>query len=252
MIHASYEITFMVNIVVLRKIVKIDEEKCNGCGDCIPNCAEGALKIIDGKAKIVTDAYCDGLGACLGHCPQDAIEIIEREAVEFDEEAVHEYLETLKKEELAPACNCSTTHAFSTENAPAPEPVAEAAPQGSTLGQWPIQLNLVPIKAPFWDGADLLIMADCVPVAYPALHANMLKGKKVAIGCPKFDNGQHYVEKLTEIIKQNNIRSMTVATMEVPCCGGLQRIAELALQASGKLIPTQKLVVTVRGEVNRI
>jgi NAD-dependent dihydropyrimidine dehydrogenase PreA subunit len=252
MIHASYEITFMVNIVVLRKIVKIDEEKCNGCGDCIPNCAEGALKIIDGTAKIVTDAYCDGLGACLGHCPQDAIEIIEREAVEFDEEAVHEYLETLKKEELAPACNCSTTHAFSTENAPAPEPVAEAAPQGSTLGQWPIQLNLVPIKAPFWDGADLLIMADCVPVAYPTLHANMLKGKKVAIGCPKFDNGQHYVEKLTEIIKQNDIRSMTVATMEVPCCGGLQRIAELALQASGKLIPTQKLVVTVRGEVNRI
>ena len=251
MIYVSYEITFMVDIVVLRKIVKIDEEKCNGCGDCIPNCAEGALKIIDGQARIVTDAYCDGLGACLGHCPQDAIEIIEREAAEFDEEAVHEYLETLKKEELAPACNCSTTHAFSTENAPAPKPVA-ATPQESTLGQWPVMLNLVPIKAPFWDGADLLVTADCVPVAYPTLHANLLKGKKIVVGCPKFDNGQHYVEKLTEILKQNDIRSMTVATMEVPCCGGLQRIAELALQASGKLIPTQKLIVTVRGEINRI
>jgi len=238
----------MVDIVVLRKIVKIDEEKCNGCGDCIPNCAEGALKIIDGKAKIVTDAYCDGLGACLGHCPQDAIEIIEREAAEFDEEAVHEYLETLKTEEPAPACNYTTTQTFSTENAP----VATAAPQESTLGQWPVMLNLVPIKAPFWDGADLLVTADCVPVAYPRLHADLLKGKKIMVGCPKFDNGQNYVDKLTEILKQNDIRSMTVATMEVPCCGGLQRIAELALQASGKLIPTQKLIVTVRGEINRI
>jgi NAD-dependent dihydropyrimidine dehydrogenase PreA subunit len=252
MIYVSYEITFMVNIVVLRKIVKIDEEKCNGCGDCIPNCAEGALKIIDGKVKIVTDAYCDGLGACLGHCPQDAIEIIEREAVKFDEEAVHEHLEAIKKEELAPACNCGTTHAFSTENERASEPVVEATTQGSTLGQWPIQLNLVPVKAPFWDGADLLIMADCVPVAYPTLHGNLLKGKKIAIGCPKFDNGQHYVDKLTEILKQNDIKSMTVATMEVPCCGGLQRIAELALKASGKLIPAQKLIVTVQGEINRI
>ena len=239
----------MVIGVVLRKIVKIDGDKCNGCGKCIPNCAEGALKIIDGKAKFVKDAYCDGLGACLGHCPQDAIEIIEREADDFNEEEVHEYLESIKKEELAPACNCSTTHAFSTEAAP--KPVVEAAPQESTLGQWPVLLNLVPIKAPFWNGADLLIMADCVPVAYPTLHADLLKGKKIAIGCPKFDNGQHYVDKLTEILKQNDIKSMTVAIMEVPCCGGLQRIAELALQASGKMIPTQKLIVTIRGEVHR-
>ena len=249
MIHASYEITFMVNVVVLRKIVKIDEEKCNGCGECIPNCAEGALKIIDGKARIVKDSYCDGLGACLGHCPQDAIEIIEREADDFDEEEVHKYLESMKKEELAPACNCSATHAFSTETTPTH--VVEAAPQESTLGQWPVLLNLVPIKAQFWNGADLLIMADCVPVAYPTLHADLLKGKKIAVGCPKFDNGQHYVDKLTEILKQNDIKSMTVAIMEVPCCGGLQRIAELALKASGKMIPTQKLIVTVRGEIRR-
>ncbi len=239
----------MVIGVVLRKIVKIDGDKCNGCGECIPNCAEGALKIIDGKAKIVKDAYCDGLGACLGHCPQDAIEIIEREADNFNEEEVHEYLESIKKEELAPVCNCSTTRAFSTEAAP--EPVIEAAPQESTLGQWPVLLNLVPIKAPFWNGADLLIMADCVPVAYPTLHTDLLKGKKIAVGCPKFDNGQHYVDKLTEILKQNDIKSMTVAIMEVPCCGGLQRIAELALQASGKMIPTQKLIVTFRGEFHR-
>ena len=232
----------MVNIVVLRKIVKIDEEKCNGCGECIPNCVEGALKIIDGKARIVKDSYCDGLGVCLGHCPQDAIEIIEREADAFDEKEVHEYLESRKKEELVPACNCSTTQ----------EPVIVAASQVSTLGQWPVLLNLVPIKAPFWNGADLLIMADCVPVAYPTLHADLLKRKKVAVGCPKFDNGQHYVDKLTEILKQNEIKSMTVATMEVPCCGGLQRIAELALKASGKMIPAQKLIVTVQGEIHRV
>lgn len=235
--------------MVKRKIVKIDEEKCNGCAECIPNCAEGALKIIDGKAKIVKDEYCDGLGACLGHCPQDAIEIIERDAVEFDEEAVHEYLEAQKALEIAPACNCSSTHAYSTESTQAP--AVTAVEQESTLGQWPVQLNLVPVKASFWDGADLLVMADCVPVAYPTLHSDLLKGRRVAIGCPKFDNGQQYVDKLTEILKQNEIKSMTVAIMEVPCCGGLKRIAELALEASGKHIPTQNLVVTVRGEVQR-
>jgi NAD-dependent dihydropyrimidine dehydrogenase PreA subunit len=249
MIYTSYENTFMVIGVVKRKIVKINEEKCNGCAECIPNCAEGALKIINGKAKIVKDEYCDGLGACLGHCPQDAIEIIEREAVNFDEEAVHEYLEVQKALEIAPACNCGTTHA---RHEPVEETVTEDAPdQASSLKQWPVQLNLVPIKAPYWNDADLLIMADCVPVAYPDLHKNLLKGRRIAIGCPKFDNGQHYVDKLTEILKQNDIRSLTVAIMEVPCCKGLQRIAELALEASGKMIPTQNLVISVSGEVQR-
>jgi NAD-dependent dihydropyrimidine dehydrogenase PreA subunit len=235
--------------MVKRKIVEIDEEKCNGCGECIPNCAEGALKIVDGIAKIVKDEYCDGLGACLGVCPQDAIKIIEREAPEFDEEAVHEYLKTLKAEELSPVCDCATTHA---RNEPV-EAVAEveAPDQSSALKQWPVQLNLVPVNAPYWKDADLLVMADCVPVAYPNLHKDLLKGKRVAIGCPKFDNGQHYVDKLTEILKQNPIRSMTVAIMEVPCCRGLDRIAELALQASGKLIPTQRLIISVNGEVHR-
>ena len=249
MMPASYEITFMVNVVVLRKIVQIDEEKCDGCGECIPNCAEGALKVIDGKARIVKDSYCDGLGECLGHCPQDAIKIIERDADDFDEEEVHEYLESIKKEAPAPAFSCSATQAFNAEAVPIQ--VVESAPQVSTLEQWPVLLNLVPIKASFWNGADLLIMADCVPVAYPMLHADLLKGKKVAVGCPKFDNGRHYVDKLTEILKQNDIKSMTVAIMEVPCCGGLNRIAELALEASGKMIPAQKLIVTVQGEVHR-
>ncbi len=239
----------MVIGLVERKIVKIDEEKCNGCGECIPNCAEGALKIINGKAKIVKDEYCDGLGACLGHCPQDAIQIIERDAPDFDEDAVHDYLESQKAEEQAPACNCSSDDCCKSSE---PKVMEDVQDQASSLRQWPVQLNLVPIKATFWNDADLLIMADCVSVAYPDLHKSLIKGRRVAIGCPKFDNGQHYVDKLTEILKQNDIRSMTVAIMEVPCCRGLDRIAELALQASGKMIPTQKLVVSVNGEVKRV
>ena len=249
MIQFSYEYIFMVNGMVKRKIVKIDEDRCNGCGECIPSCEEGALKIIDGVAKIVKDEYCDGLGACLGHCPQDAISIIEREALEFDEEAVHEYLKTLKKEELAPQCNCTTAHAMQ-------EPFSirtdDETSQTSELKQWPVQLNLVPIKAPYWENADLLIMADCVPVSYPNLHNDLLKGRRVAIGCPKFDNAQAYVEKLTEILKQNDVRSLTVANMEVPCCSGFRRIAEIALEQSGKMIPSDQADNLIEGALMTI
>lgn len=235
----------MVIGVVKRKIVEIDEEKCNGCGVCIPNCAEGALKIIDGKARLVSDIYCDGLGACLGHCPQDAIKIIEREAPEFDEEAVHQYLKQQEEEEQ-PAVSCSFVSQL------IPEEKIEPAPeQGSTLRQWPVQLNLVPVKAPFWENADVLLLADCVAVAQPELHSKLLAGRSVMMGCPKFDDVQHYLEKLTEILKKNNVRSLTVATMEVPCCSGLKRVAELALEASGKMIPSQSLVVGVKGEIRR-
>lgn len=233
----------MVSGVVNRKIIQIDEELCNGCAQCIPNCAEGALQIVDGKARIVDDIYCDGLGACLGHCPQGALEVIEREAPEFDEEAVHEYLKTLEQEQQV-SCNTVTTLS------PDPESTPEVH-QGSALRQWPIQLNLVPIKAPFWNDADLLLMADCVAVAQPELHSKLIAGRSIMVGCPKFDNGQHYVDKLTDILKQNSVRSLTVATMEVPCCSGLRRIAELALQGSGKLIPTQNLVVAVDGGIFR-
>ncbi len=247
--YISYEYTFMVIGLVKRKIVEIDEEKCNGCGECIPNCAEGALKIVNGKAKIIKDEYCDGLGACLGHCPQDAIKIIEREASQFDEEAVHEHLESMKKEAIKPACDCGSTHAM---HQPVETEATDEGSETSSLRQWPIQLNLVPIRAPYWENADLLIMADCVAVAYPDLHRRLLKGKRVVIGCPKFDDGQAYVEKLAEILRQNEIRSLTVAIMEVPCCGGLGRIAELALQASGKMIPSQRLMVSVNGDIKRL
>jgi NAD-dependent dihydropyrimidine dehydrogenase PreA subunit len=233
----------MVNGVVKRKIVQINEEKCNGCGQCIPNCAEGALKIIEGKAQLVSDVYCDGLGACLGHCPQDAIQVIEREAPEFDEEAVHEYLKTQEQEQPVTR---STVTSLTHNHEPSPE-----IKQGSALRQWPVQLNLVPIKAPFWNNADLLLMADCVAVAQPELHSKLIDGRSIMVGCPKFDNGQHYVNKLTEILKQNSVRSLTVATMEVPCCSGLRRIAELALEGSGILIPTQNLVVAVDGGIFR-
>ena len=240
----SYETTFMVNGLVNRKIVKIDEEKCTGCGECIPNCAEGALKIIDGKARLVSDVYCDGLGACLGHCSEDAIEIIEREAPEFSEEAVHEYL---KLQLQGVSCTAVTSLIDSKE----PEP-ATAPEQGSALRHWPVQLHLVPIKAPFWDNADLLLMADCVAVSQPDLHRKLLSGRSVVMGCPKFDNAQAYVEKLTEILKQNDVRSLTVANMEVPCCSGLRRIGEIALEQSGKMIPTQSLVVSVKGDITRV
>ena len=201
--------------MVKRNIVHIDEEKCNGCGQCIPNCAEGAIQIIDGKARIVNDAYCDGLGACLGRCPQDAITIIEREATEFDEKAVHEYLETLKTGETL-ACGCPASQVQELKGSPAGRERVDAHAQ-SALRHWPIQFNLVPIKAPFFKDADLLLMADCAAVAYPALHQRLLKDRSVVIGCPKFDDVNNYVEKLTEILKRNDVRSLTVVHMEVPC-----------------------------------
>ena len=226
-----------------RKIVQVDEDKCDGCGQCVPNCAEGALRIVDGKARLVSDVYCDGLGACLGHCPRGAVSIVEREAPEFSEEAVHEHL--TGREPLA--CGCPSSQAQSIE-AVAETRVDEG--RVSTLRHWPVQLNLVPVKAPFFRDADLLLMADCVAVAYPHLHARMLRGRSVVMGCPKFDDARAYMGKLTEILRLNDIRSLTVAHMEVPCCSGLDRIAELALKASGKTIPTRRLVVSVNGEAS--
>ncbi len=236
--NISYEVYFIVIRLVVRKIVHVDEEKCNGCGQCIPNCAEGALKILNGKARLVSSIYCDGLGACLGHCPQDAISIIEREAPEFDEEAVQEYL---KQHELISGFSSNVL-----------QEQKEAVTKQSTtvtskLRHWPVQLNLVPVKANFFDDSNLLLMSDCVSVALPDLHDRLLKGKSVIIGCPKFDDVQHYVEKLTDILCQNNIMSMSVAIMEVPCCSGLRGIAYLALEASGKMIPCQTFVVSVDG-----
>jgi len=238
------------------QIVQIDEEKCNGCGLCIPNCAEGALQIIDGKAKLVSEKFCDGLGACLGHCPEDAITVMEREAEGFDEKAVDLHLH--KKDEAKPepkpqpaplftGCPSSRTMHFKVPEARADS--GSGAPPVSQLTQWPVQLKLVPINAPYFQDADLLIAADCVPFAYPDFHRDFLKGKAVVVGCPKLDDVQLYKEKLTEIFRTNPIKSVTVPYMEVPCCFGLVKATEDAIAASGKNIPLKKVKIGIRGEI---
>ncbi|MCP3900593.1 MAG: 4Fe-4S ferredoxin [Desulfobacteraceae bacterium] len=245
---------------VMRKIIEIDEDLCDGCGNCVVACAEGAIEIIDGKAKVIADKYCDGLGACIGDCPQDALHIIEREADDFDEEAVEELLKKQKaereqKESVTSACGCPSTAmktfpTAQTECECANKPVAQpASNSGSALGHWPVQINLVPAEAPFLKGADLLIAADCVPVAYPNFHANLLKGRAVMIGCPKFDNAEAYVEKLAQIFKTSGIKCITSAIMEVPCCSAMSVIIKKALELSGNDIPVTEVVVGVRGEI---
>ena len=207
-----------------RKIVNINENLCNGCGNCIPKCAEGALQIVNGKAKLVKDTYCDGLGACLGQCPQGAITVTEREADAFNQEDVQEYLKTKTAKQTAPA---------------------STVPQKP---QWPVKLDLVPCKAPFFENANLLFAADCVPIALRNFH-ELLPGKRVIIGCPKFNDARAYAEKLTEIFKQNNIVTVTVVHMEVPCCTGLKWAVNKALEASGKQIPVKELEVKIGGEI---
>ncbi|MCZ7406663.1 MAG: 4Fe-4S binding protein [Candidatus Methanoperedens sp.] len=233
-----------------RSIVSIDEEKCNGCGMCIPNCAEGAIKIINGKAKLVDERFCDGLGACLGHCPQDAITIIERDAPDFDEAAVKIHLKpktTEKKVENSLPCGCPGSMAMDFRNE-TKVAVGKSARQNSELRQWPVQLTLVSPEAPYFKDSELLVAADCVPFAYPNFHSDFLAGKSVIIGCPKLDDSDFYVDKLTEILKKNNIKSITLVNMEVPCCFGLQRIVEEAVARSGKILPVRQTVITIRGE----
>jgi NAD-dependent dihydropyrimidine dehydrogenase PreA subunit len=226
--------------MVIRKIIRIDEELCNGCGLCIPNCAEGALQIVDGKAVLLSDIYCDGLGACLGHCPEGAISMIERAAKAFDEEAVHAHL--ARQHALESGCPSATVQKLEAE-APAP------AARGSALRHWPVQLNLVPVEAPFFKGAELLVVADCVPVAYPDLHSSFLSGRSVVVGCPKFDDAGGYAEKLGEILRRNEVKSVIIAHMEVPCCSCLTWVVDRAVEASGKQIPVERCVITVRGEI---
>ncbi len=239
---------------VMRKIIEIDDELCDGCGQCVPSCAEGAIEVVDGKARIVAEKYCDGLGACMGDCPNGALRIVEREAEDFDEEAVEEYLSEKdeKPEPIPTACGCPSTQIQTfIPTSPAGETVAvdPQARTASTLGHWPVQINLVPPSAPFLKGADLLIAADCVPVAYPGFHQDFLKGKVVMVGCPKFDNVEGYIKKFTEIFKTANIRTITAVVMEVPCCSGLPMIVKRALEASGKKIPMEQVVISTRGEV---
>ncbi|MDX1708138.1 MAG: 4Fe-4S binding protein [Desulfobacterales bacterium] len=246
----------------VRKIIEIDEELCDGCGNCVPSCAEGALQIIDGKARVIADMYCDGLGACLGECPMGALKIIEREADEFDEEAVEELLAKRKQEEAnqpAPAfsggCPSARLQSFGT-----PEPAAAAIRadlsaadaadlEQSALSHWPVQIMLVPPTAPFLKGADLLVLADCVPVAFPTVHRDFIKGKAVLMGCPKLDNAQFYIEKFAQICKQSGLKTITTVIMEVPCCGGLPMIVKKGMEMSGVNIPMEQVVISTRGQI---
>ncbi|MFA4947006.1 MAG: 4Fe-4S binding protein [Candidatus Krumholzibacteriia bacterium] len=274
-----------------RQIITIDEDLCTGCGLCIPNCPEGALQIIDGKARLVSDLFCDGLGACIGHCPEGAIATETREAEPYDESKVMENIvrfgpnvikahiahlrdhkqDDYFREALAylvdrdieipaeffePACRCGDTGSSAPVFAGCPgsrivniETDAADAPvdRPSRLRQWPVQIMLVPPSAPFLDGADLLVAADCVPFAYAGFHENLLAGKVLLIGCPKLDDAEHYLEKLTAMFKGNDVRSVTVAHMEVPCCTGLVRLVERAIRDSGKDIPFEARTIGIKG-----
>ena len=239
--------------MVLRSIIRIDEEKCTGCGLCIPSCVEGALKIVDGKAKLVSDKYCDGLGACLRECPQGAITIEKREAEEFDEEAVEEHL---KKKPSTPTVHgahpthqpCPSAQVMHFErNITEKETVKTPEEIESTLTQWPVQLTLLPTNAPFFENADLLITADCVPFAYANFHNDLLRGRKLVVGCPKLDDAEFYKKKLTEIFKRSNIKSVTVVNMEVPCCFGLYHLVKEALDSSEKAIPLRQETISMKG-----
>lgn len=235
--------------MVLRNIVKIDQEKCNGCGLCIPSCAEGAIQIIDGKAKLVKDVYCDGLGACLGKCPQDAITIIQREADEFDEQAAQQHVQSTRKVSVTPVSpvSCPSTRPMQFNKPKTTEAMVQK--QKSTLTTWPVQLKLLPPYAPFLKEADLLIAADCVPFAYPNFHQDMLPNKVLTVGCPKLDDVSLYRNKLAEIFRTANIQSVTVVNMEVPCCFGLKRLVDEAMELSGKHIPMSQITISIKGEI---
>lgn len=272
-----------------RKIIKIDDEKCNGCGDCMPNCPEGAIRIIDDKARLISDLFCDGLGACIGHCPQGAITIEEREATPYNEKKVmvnivkhgintiSAHLKHLKEHNETAYLNeamgflkdnkievphdekhAHASHGFSgcpgsrvidikKERKGHSDSVSGSRAE-SELRQWPVQITLVPENAPYFDGADLLIAADCVPFAYPNFHSELLKGRILLVGCPKLDDLALYGEKISAIMKNNNIKSVTNVHMEVPCCYGLIDVIKDAIESSKKNIPFKDITVTIAGE----
>jgi NAD-dependent dihydropyrimidine dehydrogenase PreA subunit len=252
--------------VALRDVVEINEDLCDGCGDCVTACAEGAITVIDGKARLVSDIYCDGLGACLGHCPQGAITVTRREAAEFDEAAVAKRLETLGSATAAPAARpltvfpvigqaqahgggCPGSRATMRDVPPIAGP-GEAVAEPSQLRHWPVQLHLVPPTAPFFHDTDVLLAADCVAFAVADFHRRHLAGRSLAIACPKLDSHQEiYLEKLVAMIDRSGIRSLRVMVMEVPCCGGLVRLAEEAVHRAKRKIPVDFLVVGTGGQI---
>lgn len=232
---------------MIRRIIQIDKEKCNGCSACAAACHEGAITMVEGRAQLVRDDYCDGLGDCLPVCPTGAITFVEREAAAYDEKAVMEKKQRkMQKEGMALPCGCPGSQSRNIRRA---EEIHTEPPRTgwvSRLSQWPVQIKLVPVTAPYFDGARLLIAADCTAYAYAAFHEQFIKGRITLVGCPKLD-GVDYSEKLTEIIRNNDIKSVTVVRMEVPCCGGLENAAKTALQQSGKFIPWQVITITVDG-----
>ncbi len=235
---------------MVRKIIRIDEEKCNGCGICASACHEGAIDIVDGKAKLVRESFCDGLGDCLPSCPTGAITFEEREAPAYDEAAVKESQRKKAQHPAGGGCPGSRFMQLGkeeTKNEPEQEMTQNYRPV-SRLNQWPCQIKLLPTNAPFFDGAKLLIAADCTAYAYANMHEEFMKGKITMIGCPKLDDVD-YTDKLTEIIRDNDIKSVTIVRMEVPCCGGLQRAAENALRGSGKFIPWQVVTISRDGKI---
>ncbi|MDO4547824.1 MAG: 4Fe-4S binding protein [Clostridia bacterium] len=235
---------------MIRRVIRIDDEKCNGCGACVSACHEGAIELVNGKAKLMRDDYCDGLGDCLPTCPTGAITFVEREAAAYNEEAVMENKrEKMSKEGSVLPCGCPGTQTKTIERKE-----NDAAPsmrfyeQPSRLRQWPVQIKLVAANAPYFDGAKLLIAADCTAYAYAGFHERFIKGHITLVGCPKLD-GVDYSEKLTAIIGENDIKSVTVARMEVPCCAGLENAVKKALQASGKFIPWQVITISTDGRI---
>ena len=228
---------------MIRQIIKIDEEKCNGCGLCAEACHEGAIAMVDGKAKLIRDDYCDGLGNCLPVCPTSAITFEEREAAEYDEAAVK--ANQVQPEKLP--CGCPGTESKSFDHCEA-MPAEASVRAVSELRQWPVQIKLVPPRAPYFENANLLIAADCTAYAYGGFHAEYMKNRVTLIGCPKLDEGD-YSEKLTAIFKENGIKSVTVARMEVPCCGGLENAVKAALRDCGKMVPWQVVTVSTDGRI---
>lgn len=237
-----------------RKIIEIDEEKCNGCGACVTGCAEGALQIVNGKAKLVNDVFCDGLGACIGECPTGALKIIEREAPEFSEEAVHEHLQ----KKSPPAGGCPGMKLRFAE--PAKDAKSKVEGQGvsgqvipSELNQWPTQLHLVPVEAPFFKNRELVVLSTCSPSASPDVNWRFIRGRAIAIACPKLDRTEGYVEKLAAILTSNGIPKVIIVRMEVPCCGGLTMITKEAVRRSGRSdLTVEEAVIGLDGELREV
>ena len=234
---------------ITRKIIEIDDELCTGCGDCVPDCAEGSLEIVDGKARLVEDKLCDGLGACLKSCPTGALTIIEREADEFDEDAVDAFLAEKKKKESGPNMGCPSARLQSMQ--PPRGDVADTlGPQTeSTLSHWPIQIMLIPAAAQFLENCDLLVAADCTAVSYPNINRDFVKGRVVMMGCPKFDDAQMYVDRFTEIFQTGKVQTVTILIMEVPCCSAMLQIIKKARDDAGSSVPVRQVVISTQGSI---